>query len=418
MVFQLRPEDTRPYQYPDVQDLNFLGYDRPTDRWKVDASGIKIYASGISVELDHATDSVAIWSASGTETIPVYIDGGEVEVDVDLDYTTDSVSIWSASGTTPIPVYQENVDVNGTYPNANSLNVLNSGWVMDWGQEVPLVPGATHPLLVTPSGRLLVETYPSATASGVAQKTIITDSDGNDANVSVGGALQVTFSGQGASAARMIDIEYNAVFPLETVSVWENVMEYTVPNSYILEIIEFSSSAANATSSARVSTSLDMGTFNIATDVYTDGSAYTSPYFGSKIELFLSSGTVGASNVTVTYVNQDGTVGRTGTVTIPTLSIVGQAYGVVLQAGDYGVRNITNVTQAGGTSGTFHVHGVVTIFSEDMTTSGQTFHQITSRESVIISENETLDIGVASTQKAGVLRYIHILGQLRSLEDA
>lgn len=72
MVFQLRPEDTRDYQYPDVQDLNFLGYDRPSDRWKVDASGIKLYASGISVELDKDSDSVSIWSASGTPEVPIY----------------------------------------------------------------------------------------------------------------------------------------------------------------------------------------------------------------------------------------------------------------------------------------------------------------------------------------------------------
>ena len=72
MVFQLRPEDTRPYQYPNAQDLDFLGYDRPNDRWKVDASGIKLYASGISVELDKDTDSVSVWSASGTPTVPIY----------------------------------------------------------------------------------------------------------------------------------------------------------------------------------------------------------------------------------------------------------------------------------------------------------------------------------------------------------
>jgi hypothetical protein len=82
MVFQLQPRDTRPEQYPDVQDFNFLGYDRPTDRWKVDASGIHLYASGIQVDIDKDTDSVSVWSSSGTPSVETYV--------------SDSVAIYSA----------------------------------------------------------------------------------------------------------------------------------------------------------------------------------------------------------------------------------------------------------------------------------------------------------------------------------
>ena len=102
MVFQLRPEDSRQNQYPNAQDVNFLGYDRPSDRWKVDASGIHLYASGISVELDKSTDSVSVWSASGTADLPVYI---TQPLDFTLEKDTDNVSVWSASGTSDIPVY-------------------------------------------------------------------------------------------------------------------------------------------------------------------------------------------------------------------------------------------------------------------------------------------------------------------------
>jgi len=112
MSFQLRPNNTRPFQYPNVQDPNFLGYDRDIDRWKVDASGIKLYASGMSVELDHATDSVAVWSASGTRTLPTYLEGGHV--DIDIDESTDSIRVYSTSGTPTIPTYLEGgfVDVD------------------------------------------------------------------------------------------------------------------------------------------------------------------------------------------------------------------------------------------------------------------------------------------------------------------
>ena len=40
MVFQLNSKDGRAEQYPNAQDINFLGFDREADRWKVDASGI------------------------------------------------------------------------------------------------------------------------------------------------------------------------------------------------------------------------------------------------------------------------------------------------------------------------------------------------------------------------------------------
>jgi len=111
MVFQLRQEDTRAHQYPNAQDANFLGYDRPSDRWKVDASGISLYASGISVDLDKDEDSIAVWSASGTTDIPVYITS-PVEVEVNIG---DSVKVLSASGTPDLPVYipDAKFDVNG-----------------------------------------------------------------------------------------------------------------------------------------------------------------------------------------------------------------------------------------------------------------------------------------------------------------
>ena len=153
----------------------------------------------------------------------------------------------------------------------------------------------------------------------------------------------------------------------------------------------------------------------MVTDVFTDGDSYTDPYFGAKIELQVYTATAGNCDVTVTYTNQDGTTGRTGTVTIPGGSIVGESFAVVLQAGDYGVTDVTNVTTVGGTAGDFYVRGVVVVFVEQMTTSSQTYHQITSRESIIIGAGETVDLGIRSGQKAAVTRYIHVLGQLRSI---
>lgn len=152
MVFQLRPEDTRPYQYPDAQDYNFLGYDRPNDRWKVDASGIKIYASGISVELDKDSDSVAVWSASGTTDLPVYITN-PIPLSVDLNKDDDSIAIWSASGTPEIPIYsdsplttiQEPQPLTDTYDTVLTVPSYTETTIVDYavpiGQEFDFIAG-------------------------------------------------------------------------------------------------------------------------------------------------------------------------------------------------------------------------------------------------------------------------------------
>ena len=82
MSFTLTKQDCRTTQYPFAQDANFLGFDRDHDRWKVDASGFTVYASGLQVDIDKDTDSVSVWSASGTPSQEVYV--------------SDSVAIYSA----------------------------------------------------------------------------------------------------------------------------------------------------------------------------------------------------------------------------------------------------------------------------------------------------------------------------------
>lgn len=120
---------SRPVKYPNAEDPNFLGYDREHDLWKVGISGA-INIGAVNVDLDQSTDSVRIYSASGTPGIPVYLDSSQVipvaiksgqigvDVSVDLDQTSDSVRIFSASGYPSIPVYIESgqLDVNTIGP--------------------------------------------------------------------------------------------------------------------------------------------------------------------------------------------------------------------------------------------------------------------------------------------------------------
>lgn len=185
MVFQLRPEDTRAYQYPNAEDPDFLGYDRPNDRWKVDASGIKIYASGIQVELDKDTDSVAVWSASGTTDIPVYITN-DVVGDLDLDKDTDSVSTWSASGTPEIPIYakdtvpvrEQNIDSDG-YINDSAHHYAWNATSGLW-QKVQIDPSTGAMLMKEISGtdHAILSNLNWAAAGHIIDSDIVPDASG------------------------------------------------------------------------------------------------------------------------------------------------------------------------------------------------------------------------------------------------
>lgn len=62
-----------------------------------------------------------------------------------------------------------------------------------------------------------------------------------------------------------------------------------------------------------------------------------------------------ATTLTITYVNQAGTGSRTATVTVPASAIAGRMFPVALQAGDTGIRGITNIAGSAAPTGTFNL---------------------------------------------------------------
>ena len=83
--------------YPKAEDINFLGFNRDADRWKVDPSGTWTTPSGAKIV-----------SASGTYDIPVYLTN-PIPVNVAVDIETDSIKVWSASGTSAVETWVNNV---------------------------------------------------------------------------------------------------------------------------------------------------------------------------------------------------------------------------------------------------------------------------------------------------------------------
>ncbi len=62
-----------------------------------------------------------------------------------------------------------------------------------------------------------------------------------------------------------------------------------------------------------------------------------------------------ATTLTATYVNQNGTGGRTATCVVPASAILGRMLPFVLQAGDVGIRQITALSGTGAPTGTFNL---------------------------------------------------------------
>lgn len=62
-----------------------------------------------------------------------------------------------------------------------------------------------------------------------------------------------------------------------------------------------------------------------------------------------------AHTLTITYTNQDGTTGRTGTVSMPASAPAQRMYPAILATGDRGVRAITGLSGSANNTGTFNV---------------------------------------------------------------
>lgn len=121
-----------------------------------------------------------------------------------------------------------------------------------------------------------------------------------------------------------------------------------------------------------VATSSSVGTITIYDRVWHGGSytsvngaisantttAVTRPSSGVALELWAEIATAlsaTATTITATYVNQAGTGSRSATVTLPASAIASRMFPFALQAGDTGIRQITNLAGSAAPTGTFNV---------------------------------------------------------------
>lgn len=133
---------------------------------------------------------------------------------------------------------------------------------------------------------------------------------------------------------------------------------------------EIAMAASNVTTVVVAAHETLLGTLTVSGNLFTAGSAMpTKTIEGSSVvtatvlPILAATATITATTpvITITYVNQDGTGSRTATMTMPTNSTATSAYLITphLQAGDTGIRSVTNISTSTGSAGTFGVYGLL-----------------------------------------------------------
>lgn len=113
-----------------------------------------------------------------------------------------------------------------------------------------------------------------------------------------------------------------------------------------------------------------LGTLTVSGNVFTAGSAMptktidgASVVTATVLPILAATVAITATTpvITITYVNQDGVGSRTATMTMPTNSTATSAYLITphLQAGDTGIRSVTNIGISAGSAGTFQIFGLL-----------------------------------------------------------
>jgi hypothetical protein len=216
-----------------------------------------------------------------------------------------------------------------------------------------------------------------------------------------------------AFAAQTIALSYDVSAQPLVANMWLNVLKYTVPTGYNFEVVEMSARSSNANASFRFTQTLSMGTYNLTGSVFTDGSAYVTPGFATFLEAEVTTIFTGtAVTFTVTYVNESGVVGRTGTITTTAAPTVGQRFALVLQAGDLGIKDITNVTKAGGTAGICTFYGLVELLQEQHATTDDTQPRFMARQSIILLPGQQLQMDFTHTTTTSLRRMMKVVGLL------
>lgn len=198
---------------------------------------------------------------------------------------------------------------------------------------------------------------------------------------------------------------------------WQEVLEYTIPVGFDLNAVTFDAKSDVSNESARVISKEVHGAFDSLNDTYTDsGVEWTDPKFGAKLYVFITTVIGSGSNddITITYTNENGVIGRIGTITIPKNSVVGTRLRVNLEGDDRGVRDITNVTHSElGQAGEFDIESVIELFYLTLTNQGIQYQSsAVSLGGIVVLEGESLFLQYESNSAVSNVRRVALVATL------
>src|SRR3990172_8528828 len=210
-----------------------------------------------------------------------------------------------------------------------------------------------------------------------------------------------------SSLPKIVNLSFDKSEGAIVAGAYKRVLTYTVPAEFSGYLIRFTSQQSEAAFS-QIAAETNLGSHNDNTNVYTAGSAYASPQWASLVYARVTTAyAAGAGNVvlTVGYTNEVGTAGQSGTITIPKGSAVDAQFGLVLQAGDLGLRSIQTVSGAPSLVGVCSIIGIIQlVVHRDLdTASSPSFETIFAPGAISFPTGTVLGIayagGVVSKQR-------------------
>lgn len=231
------------------------------------------------------------------------------------------------------------------------------------------------------------------------------------------GRLFVT--GQDPSAS-MITLVYDDVFSIAGAQAGEfyQALSYSIATGKKFNLGHMLMYAEDDKMFGRVSKNKNTGSYNIGTNTFVGtGIVYTPPEFASYLEASVVTAIGSTADVTlsITYVNQDGTAGRTATCLVPKSTPAGYKIKAALQSGDYGVQQVTAVTKTGTNTGIVNIQMGVTVITYRVSPANTTVFIAPPKESVIVSAGEDVIMDIQVTGVSSVRRRLQVTGLLEAI---
>lgn len=144
--------------------------------------------------------------------------------------------------------------------------------------------------------------------------------------------------------------------------------QWLVPSGFVFRPKRVMSTVTTAGSRTLFASGQKLGSFNVSTNVFTDGASVASPrHYDRMIAIVTTDMSAVVNTVTVTYTNELGVAGKTtAALSIPASSPVGTMFEFMLAVTtgvmkDGGVRDVTAVADTAAPTGVLEIWGLNTI---------------------------------------------------------